>query len=62
MAHHSSGLVRDLEVLELLGTDASWQDGGMGVQEIATRLGRDKGQVSRVCHTLASTGLINRDR
>jgi DNA-binding IclR family transcriptional regulator len=34
----------------------------MGVQEIATRLGRDKGQVSRVCHTLASTGLINRDR
>jgi len=62
MVHHSSGLVRDLEVLELLGTDASWQDGGMGVQEIATRLGRDKGQVSRVCHTLASTGLINRDR
>ena len=62
MAHHSSGLVRDLEVLELLGTDASWQDGGMGVQEIATRLRRDKGQVSRVCHTLASTGLINRDR
>ena len=62
MAHHSSGLVRDLEVLELLGTDASWQGGGMGVQEIATRLGRDKGQVSRVCHTLASTGLINRDR
>ena len=62
MARHSSGLVRDLEVLELLGTDASWQDGGMGVQEIATRLGRDKGQVSRVCHTLASTGLINRDR
>ncbi|MDB4607010.1 IclR family transcriptional regulator [Pontimonas sp.] len=62
MAPHSSGLVRDLEVLELLGTDASWQDGGMGVQEIATRLGRDKGQVSRVCHTLASTGLVNRDR
>ena len=62
MVHHSSGLVRDLEVLELLGTDASWQGGGMGVQEIATRLGRDKGQVSRVCHTLASTGLINRDR
>jgi DNA-binding IclR family transcriptional regulator len=62
MARHSSGLVRDLEVLELLGTDASWQGGGMGVQEIATRLGRDKGQVSRVCHTLASTGLINRDR
>ena len=62
MALHSSGLVRDLEVLELLGTDAAWQGGGMGVQEIALRLARDKGQVSRVCHTLASTGLINRDR
>ena len=62
MPIHSSGLIRDLEVLELLGTDASWQNGGMGVQEIATRLDRDKGQVSRVCHTLASTGLINRDR
>lgn len=62
MATHSSGLIRDLEVLELLGTDASWQSGGMGVQEIANRLDRDKGQVSRVCQTLASTGLINRDR
>ena len=62
MALHRSGLVRDLEVLELLGTDAAWQGGGMGVQEIASRLARDKGQVSRVCHTLASTGLINRDR
>jgi len=62
MALHSSGLIRDLEVLQLLGTDAAWQNGGMGVQEIASRLDRDKGQVSRVCQTLASTGLINRDR
>lgn len=62
MALHTSGLTRDLEVLELLGSDSSWEQGGLGVQEISARLGRDKGQVSRVCQTLSATGLINRDR
>jgi len=38
MALHTSGLTRDLEVLELLGSDSSWEQGGLGVQEISARL------------------------
>jgi len=62
MGIYASGLIRDLEVLELLGAESAWQNGGFGVQEISSRLQRDKGQISRVCQTLAKTGLINRDR
>ncbi len=62
MPAHTSGLARDLEVLELLGTRGAWEDGGYGVQQIAHLLGRDKGQVSRVCQTLLKSGLLNRDR
>jgi DNA-binding IclR family transcriptional regulator len=62
MSTHTSGLVRDLEVLELLATKPAWDGGGYGVQQIAHLLGRDKGQVSRVCQTLLRSGLLNRDR
>lgn len=62
MGSHTSGLARDLEVLELLGTKGAWEDGGYGVQQIAHLLERDKGQISRVCHTLLKSGLLNRDR
>lgn len=62
MAQHTSGLARDLEVLELLGTDFAWRRGGLGVQQIAVLLRRDKGQISRVCATLLGTGLLDRDR
>ncbi len=62
MATHTSGLARDLEVLELLATRQAWEGGGYGVQQIAHLLGRDKGQVSRVCQTLLQSGLLNRDR
>ena len=62
MSLHTSGLARDLEVLELLGTDEAWDAGGLGVQRIAEILERDKGQISRVCQTLQATGLIYRDR
>ena len=62
MGIYASGLIRDLEVLELLGAESALQNGGFGVQEISSRLQRDKGQISRVCQTLAKTGLINRDR
>lgn len=62
MARHTSGLSRDLEVLDLLGSDFAWSQGGLGVQQISHTLNRDKGQISRVCHTLVGTGLINRDR
>lgn len=61
MVSHTSGLVRDLDVLELLGTDEAFERGGYGVQEIAHLTKRDKGQISRVCHTLALSGLITRD-
>lgn len=59
---HTSGLTRDLEVLDLLGSDFSWSQDGLGVQQIAHTLKRDKGQISRVCQTLSARGLINRDR
>ncbi|MBT5754448.1 MAG: helix-turn-helix domain-containing protein, partial [Acidimicrobiaceae bacterium] len=62
MSTHTSGLARDLEVLELLGTRGAWEDGGYGVQQISHLLTRDKGQVSRVCQTLLRAGLLNRDR
>jgi len=62
MPAHTSGLARDLEVLELLGTRGAWEDGGYGVQQIAHLLGRDKGQISRVCQTLLKSGLLNRER
>jgi DNA-binding IclR family transcriptional regulator len=61
MTQHTSGLVRDLEVLELLGSDFAWRKGGLGVQQIADVLSRDKGQISRVCQTLMNAGLIDRD-
>ena len=61
MATHTSGLARDLEVLELLGSRGAWEDGGYGVQQIAHLLERDKGQISRVCQTLLQAGLLKRD-
>jgi DNA-binding IclR family transcriptional regulator len=61
MRIHTSGLKRDLEVLDLLAGEAVWEIGGLGVQQIAVELGRDKGQISRVCKTLEQSGLIGRD-
>lgn len=61
MPRHTSGLVRDLDVLELLGTDDAFERDGYGVKEIAQLTGRDKGQISRVCQTLLESGLISRD-
>lgn len=61
MRIHTSGLKRDLEVLDLLSSEEVWELGGLGVQQIALELGRDKGQISRVCKTLEQSGLIGRD-
>lgn len=61
MRIHTSGLKRDLEVLDLLAGETVWEQGGLGVQQIAQELGRDKGQISRVCKTLEQSGLIGRD-
>ena len=57
---HTSGLVRDLDVLELLGSEEVFDLGGLGVQDIARETGRDKAQISRVCKTLTEVGLLMR--
>lgn len=58
---NSSGLGRDIEILELLGSDESLRSGGLGVSQVAQRTGRDKAVVSRTLATLAETGLVERD-
>lgn len=60
MTSHTSGLVRDLDVLELLGSEEVFEQGGLGVQDIASETGRDKAQISRVCRTLYEVGLLVR--
>jgi Transcriptional regulator len=56
----TSGLIRDFDVLELLGTEEAYEQGGLGVQAIAEQTGRDKAQISRVCKTLHEGGLLER--
>lgn len=58
---NSAGLRRDLELLEILGTEEARTPGGLGVVRIAEFVGRDKGQVSRTLATLAEAGLVTRD-
>lgn len=48
-------------MLDLLGSESVVDSDGLGVQQIAAALGRDKGQISRVCKTLEAAGLIGRD-
>ncbi len=56
---NSSGLSRDLEILEVLAGDEAAD--GMGVLRVAGLLGRDKATVSRAMATLADAGLLSRD-
>ncbi len=58
---HNGGLIRDLEVLEVLASPEAFTQAGLGVQRIAELAQRDKGQVSRVLATLASSGFVDRD-
>lgn len=58
---NASGLGRDIEILELLGTPDSYRAGGLGVTQVAQLTGRDKAVVSRALSTLADSGLIERD-
>lgn len=60
MTTHTAGLVRDLDVLELLGSEEVFEQGGLGVGDIAVETGRDKAQISRVCRTLFEVGLLVR--
>ena len=58
---NSSGLARDIEVLELLGGSEADQGNGLGVVRIAQLTGRDKGVISRTLATLGDAGLVDRD-
>ena len=57
---NSSGLRRDLELLEILGSPEAVAASGLGVSKVAEIAGRDKAQVSRTLATLAEAGLVNR--
>lgn len=56
-----SGLGRDIEILEVLGSAESVASGGLGVTRVAQLTGRDKAVVSRTLATLADAGLLDRD-
>jgi DNA-binding IclR family transcriptional regulator len=55
----SASSLRALTLLEVLGAPAG--AGGMGVVELARRLGRDKSQVSRMLRALATAGYVERE-
>lgn len=58
---NSSGLARDLEILNLLAGPEALREGGLRVLRIAELLGRDKAAVSRALATLADADLLSRD-
>lgn len=57
---NSSGLARDLEILELLAGEDAQGEAGLGVTAIATATGRDKGAISRALATLGHFGFVER--
>nr|MBA3236030.1 helix-turn-helix domain-containing protein [Chloroflexota bacterium] len=57
----TSSLLRSLDLLDALASDAAVSAGGWGVNRIAAHLGRDKSQVSRTLRVLADAGYIERD-
>lgn len=58
---NSSGLARDIEILEILGGPEAEESGGLGVMRIAQLTGRDKAVISRSLATLSDAGLLDRD-
>lgn len=58
---NSSGLARDVELLDLLAGPEAQREGGLRVLRIAELLDRDKAAVSRALATLADAGLLRRD-
>lgn len=58
---NSTGLARDIEMLELLASSEAQQEGGLGVLRVAELLGRDKAAVSRALATMADADLLRRD-
>lgn len=60
-AERATSLGRALGLMEALGADEVVASGGCGVNQLATLLGRDKSQVSRMLTTLARAGFVERD-
>lgn len=58
---NSSGLGRDLDLLDALASAESLRSGGLGVSQVAQIVGRDKASISRALATLADGGLVERD-
>lgn len=58
---NTSGLTRDLEILEVLASPQVLREGGLRVLRIAELLGRDKATVSRALATLVDAGVLERD-
>ncbi|WP_091113218.1 IclR family transcriptional regulator [Nocardioides psychrotolerans] len=58
---NTSGLARDLEILDLLASPEAQREGGLRVLRIAELVGRDKAAVSRALATLADAELLARD-
>jgi IclR family KDG regulon transcriptional repressor len=58
----SSSLHRTLAILTVLGSEEAAERGGLGVVEIARRVGKEKTQVSRALKSLDQAGLVERDR
>ncbi|GGA68374.1 IclR family transcriptional regulator [Pseudoclavibacter endophyticus] len=58
---NASGLARDVELLDVLGSPESLRADGLGVVRVAELTGRDKAVVSRSLATLAEAGFVERD-
>lgn len=57
---NSSGLARDVGILDVLSGTEALRSGGLGVLRIAELAGRDKAVISRALATLADAGILAR--
>jgi IclR family transcriptional regulator, KDG regulon repressor len=57
----TSSVHRAVAILTVLGSEDAAERGGLGVVEIARRVGREKTQISRALRVLQETGLVERD-
>lgn len=58
----TSGIHRAVAILTALTSQDAAERDGLGVVEIARRVGREKTQISRALRVLEETGLVERDR
>ena len=61
-AEGASSVHRAAAILVALGAEEAAERGGLGVVEIAHRVGREKSQISRALRVLEETGLVERDQ